>query len=65
MKIFLTALAACALVACSGEPNEQSDTTPTDTTPTDTTPTDTNIEAPADSGAAKAQVVSLKITGMT
>ncbi len=60
MKIFLTALAACALVACSGEPNEQSDTTPTDTTPTDT-----NIEAPADSGAAKAQVVSLKITGMT
>ena len=55
MKILLTALAACALVACSGEPTEQSDATGTDT----------NIEAPADSGAAKAQVVSLKIAGMT
>jgi hypothetical protein len=56
MKIFLTALAACALVACSGEPAEQSDATGTDTN---------NVETPADSGAAKAQVVSLQIAGMT
>ncbi len=55
MKILLTALAACALVACSGEPTEQSNATESDTT----------VETPADSGAAKAQVVSLKIAGMT
>lgn len=57
MKILLTALAACALVACSGEPTEQSNSNATDS--------DTTVETPADTGAAKAQVVSLKIAGMT
>ncbi|MEM1450536.1 MAG: hypothetical protein AAF726_13190 [Planctomycetota bacterium] len=56
MKIFLTAAAALALVACSNEPNEAA-------TP-NTTP-DTAADSVADSGAAKAQTVSLKIAGMT
>ncbi|MEM9382832.1 MAG: hypothetical protein AAGB93_22960 [Planctomycetota bacterium] len=52
MKTFLTAVAALALVACSNEPNQAAEP--------NTTP-----EAPAESGAAKAQTVSLKIAGMT
>ena len=52
MKLLLTALAGLALVACSSDPAEQPDEP-------------VNTETPADSGAAKAQTVALKITGMT